>query len=135
MFYVHPKTKILCHYKPKKVNYRKIQEEEEAKTFRILGDYHQLLKFDGIWYEVKGKIIENSFYDNLYEQRGPRERLIGSFDKPRYYYIWKDFPHVKIVLKRQLSHKELKKYGIANDIKPIGKSCPVCGNLKCTLKT
>jgi hypothetical protein len=53
IFYIHPTTKLLCYQPNKKINYRKRRAEEEAKVFRILGDYHQLLKIDGIWYEVK----------------------------------------------------------------------------------
>lgn len=54
-FYVHPETKRLCVFQPK--NYKKEQKKEDAKTMVILGDYHQLLKIEGIWYEVKGKPI------------------------------------------------------------------------------
>ena len=56
-FYVHPQTGKLC-YKQKKGGRkaeRRRSDAERAKWFRILGDYHQLLKIDGVWYEVKGE--------------------------------------------------------------------------------
>ena len=57
ILYIHPTTKILCSYRGKHINYKKKHAEQDAKTMRILGDYHQLLKFDGIWHEVKGKVV------------------------------------------------------------------------------
>jgi len=59
LFYVHPDTKVLCLFIPKKIVYKKRYAEEQAKTMRILGDYHQLLKIDGIWYEVKGEPVKS----------------------------------------------------------------------------
>ena len=54
-FYIHPKTRLLCYHKRKIVNNKKLQEKEQKRTVIILGNYHQLLKLDGIWYEVKGE--------------------------------------------------------------------------------
>src|SRR5208283_1718072 len=62
IFYVHPETKILCYYKPKKVNYRKLQQKKLDKKLRILGNYHQLYKQNGIWYEVKAEPINEKFW-------------------------------------------------------------------------
>lgn len=181
IFYIHPKTKLLCYYKPKKVNYRKIQAEEEAKTLRILGDYHQLIKLDGIWYEVKGepvqsdimvvdglhyriaksiplpekidmkffgrKVVPDKFPYKIVDGKilvpvdwrwhngknvGPRDRLIDS-GKQITHWNRLNYNSVKITVCRQLNHKELKKHGLKNDVKIIGKPCRVCGNLYCTL--
>lgn len=62
VFYVHPETGLLC-FKPAKprVNYRRKYEIEEGKTMCILGDYHQLLKLNGIWYEVKGAPVQSKY--------------------------------------------------------------------------
>ena len=54
-FYRHPETKKLCYLQKHKVDYSQRQKEEEAKYMMILGDYHQLLKVAGIWFEVKGE--------------------------------------------------------------------------------
>ena len=48
-FYVHPITKLLCVSTPPRPN------RVLDRTINILGDFHQLLKLDGIWYEVKAK--------------------------------------------------------------------------------
>lgn len=52
VLYVHPETKILCY---KKHTPRK--KEKKEITIKILGDYHQLLKLNGIWYEIKAKPV------------------------------------------------------------------------------
>jgi len=175
IFYIHPTTKILCYYKPKKVDRQKLQEEEEAKNFRVLGDYHQLLKFDGIWYEVKGepnaseyieieglhyrivssvpndgpyKIVDGKilipaavgnyryYYGGRYSGEnkiGPRDRMI-SRGEDAYYWKRSNYNSVRITLYRQLNHKDLKKYGVKNDVKVVGKRCSTCGSSDCTLK-
>ena len=63
--YVHPATKLLCyHQKQKRINWKKRDEIEESKTLRILGDYHQLLKLNGIWYEVRAEKINSNVVKN-----------------------------------------------------------------------
>ena len=181
VFYVHPQTKILCYYKPKKIDYKKRMAKEEAKTFRILGNYHQLVKIKGIWHEVKGEPVESDIVviDGLHYRKvktkplpqpptmtffgrkvvpdkppykmvdgkylvpvdyrwrdenkiGPRDRLIDDNYKDS---IWRrlDYNSVKITVYRQLNHKELKKHGLKNDVKIVGKPCKVCGNINCLL--
>ena len=181
LFYIHPVTKLLCYYKPKKIDYKKRMAKEEAKTFRILGDYHQLVKIKGIWHEVKGEPIESDIVviDGLHYRKvktkplpqpptmtffgrkvvpdkppykmvdgkylvpvdyrwrdenkiGPKDRLIDDDYKDS---IWRrlDYHSVKITLYRQLNHKELKKHGLKNDVKIVGKPCKVCGNVNCLL--
>ena len=63
LLYVHPTTKVLCYYKPKRIDYKKQQAEERAKTFRILGDYHQLIKTNGIWHEIKGEPVKSEIIE------------------------------------------------------------------------
>jgi hypothetical protein len=53
IFYVHPTTHTLC-FQPQKV---RVHINKDVDTIRILGDYHQLLKIKGIWYEVKAEPI------------------------------------------------------------------------------
>ncbi len=171
-FYIHPTTKKLCRQE-----YKKQTEPKKEETFRILGNYHQFVKVDGMWYEIKGepvksKIIEidglhykptdkipeyneevptvkrivykildgkiyvptispmNRSWRNNGQKIGPKDLLIE--DKKIEYWRRKDYSSVKITLSRQLNHKDLKKYGLKNDVKPIfGKRCEVCGNLNC----
>lgn len=57
MFYVHPTTKILCYKKSTRNESKKKELEERDSKLVILGDYHQLIKVKGFWYEVKGKPV------------------------------------------------------------------------------
>lgn len=98
LFYVHPKTHILCFQpKSKKINWKERHEAEEAKTFRNLGNYHQLLKLGGIWYEVKGQPMDKSCK--------PDKRIIGHNSQD----------YVMVTYKKQLNNKELKKFNLTND--------------------
>ena len=45
---------------------------EMSKVLRVLGDYHQLIKIDGIWYEVKAKPVE----DDVIEYKGLHYRKL-----------------------------------------------------------
>jgi hypothetical protein len=188
VFYVHPKTKALCFHRPKQVNEKKRREEEQAKTMRILGDYHQLLKLKGTWFEVKAKKAESDIIeiDGLHWKKivhfippetktmkffgrnykawkvnrddpptwivvngeyyvpshgewrhsgrdiGPKDRLIDD-EEGVYYWNRHNYSSIKITLQRQLNSKELKKYGIRNDIK-IEHRCPICGGKECLQK-
>ncbi len=173
VFYIHPTTKVLCFYKKtNKENYKIRQKREEAKYFRVLGNYHQLVKIDGIWFEVKGEPVESDIVvvDGLHYKKlskipqpikhymfngsiiyspppkykiingmiltptiGPKDLMIKT-EKPTSTNYWErqNYDSIKITLCRQLNHKDLKKYGVNNDVKPIlGKICPVCGNTNC----
>lgn len=61
MFYVHPKTKVLSYKKSTRNEERKQERSEQDKKLVILGDYHQLIKVKGFWYEVKGKPVVPTF--------------------------------------------------------------------------
>ena len=63
VFYVHPETRKLCHVQKHKVDYAQRHKEEEAKYMRVLGDYHQLLKVHGIWFEVKGEVVKSNIVE------------------------------------------------------------------------
>ena len=126
--YVHPDTRILCKVeRVSRKTWCTIQQKERDKVVKILGDYHQLLKLNGIWYEVKAEVDVNTNF--IYYTRGPHEILIGDS-----LYTWysKDRKPVRITLKRQLNSKELKYHGLYNDFpeKPNTK-CKVCGGENC----
>ena len=191
--YVHPITKKLC------IN-KKVKKPEKKKEefFRVIGNYHQLVKVDGVWHEIKGepaksdivvvdglhykkvktlpvsrqtvpsvypplpqkffglKVVEEPpkykktadgefylipsaplsiHYWNKTKKIGPKDLMIN-LKKPQSYFDRyqdrQDYESVKIIYRHALSGKELKKYGLKNDVKPIfGKRCSVCGNEKC----
>lgn len=113
-FYIDPDTKLIGYIQPNgHSEYKKRQEESKAKqelTCRIIGDWHQYFKFDGLWYEIKFKFHE------------------WVSDPVTYYWKlpWKFKPDPKrpynssyhyITFKRQLSNKELKQNNLQNDIK------------------
>lgn len=125
LFWVHPQTRTLQITKgTAKYNYRKQRQQELAQKVRILGDYHQYLKVDGIWYEVKGfrRPVPQANTRYSYMEIGPRDIMIG--DKYDFY--------ITISMKRQLSSKELKALSLKNDL-PIIKKCAVCGGSNCRI--
>lgn len=165
-FYIHPTTKILCfHKRIPKSDYKKKQSELTAKTFRVLGNYHQLVKVYGTWYEVKGKPTPSDIFEykglhykyiktcNLVDDNyikidgklavpvsygryrdksiGPRECMVSGICKNFPYNFdgdSKDYHSIKLTLYRQLNSKQLKKYGLTNDLKGFEKRCEKCGN-------
>lgn len=119
VIYVNPVTKVICFHKQKKTNWTKIYREREAKTMRVLGDYHQLLKLNGIWYEVKAEkkhIV--TYYQKMYLTKifSPTDRLIPENGIAPHNYYSTD---IKIILKKELNSKELKKFGLKNDVVPV----------------
>lgn len=183
-FYVHPKTGILLHKQPHgHKSYKQQEEERKAKFMKILGDYHQLLKLDGVWYEVKGEPINTNIVevDGLHyryikestiaqrefkmgigtqvsepddagyvringrlavpyrearwegKRVGPKDCLVESAPQSGGAYYWNrpNYRSIKITVYRQLNSKQLKKYGLTNEVKTMGKPCSVCGNANC----
>lgn len=71
-FYIDPKDFTL-RYRHRKISRKKVGDDERRKHTIILGDYHQLLKIDGVWYEVKGKKKER---DDVIEHNGLHYREV-----------------------------------------------------------
>jgi hypothetical protein len=102
IFYVHPVSKTICIYTPPtRKSYQKKQQEARDARCRILGNYNQLYKLNGIWYQIKAGIISNP--TNL----KPHDIILET--------IINFPPSFKIILKRQLNRAELKKHGLKND--------------------
>jgi len=81
VFYVHPETKKLCYLEKKVVDYKKKQAEEQSKYMRVLGDYHQLLKVKGVWFEVKAEPIPSNVVEvNGLHYRYVKENAIEKHD-------------------------------------------------------
>lgn len=121
ILYVHPVSKTLCFQKAESKAAQKARwEDARAKNMVILGDYHQLLKLDGIWYEVwadpDGKHVKSHF--------GPHTPLLYSKKESDKFFssVWFIrqsnwlYPRPKIN-KRQLSKEQLKQFNLQNDIK------------------
>jgi hypothetical protein len=113
LLYVHPVTKLLCCRRREKGKKRRKLERQGKITWWILGDYHQLLKINGIWYEAWAKPMD---YGRDYI--GPRDPLLDdTLMTPKqkqntWLYYYKLRPRI---YKRQLNHKELKRFGLTND--------------------
>lgn len=125
-FYVDPRTRQLAVFKPRQnQDYMTRYRAERRARMRVIGDYHQIYKQNGIWYEVKGKPVETSptAYD---DRKGPHDILLE--DAPWNNYNEK-LPFIKIIIRRQLNSKELARHGVKNDVTgmPVGKKCPKCG--------
>jgi hypothetical protein len=89
-FYVHPETGIL-HQATKRAKYRGCWPKQDD-LYQIEGD-HYCEKMNGIWYDVGiRRRVENPFW---------------TYQRDRYSWTYE--------YKRQLSGKELRRYGLQND--------------------
>lgn len=75
LFYVHPVNQKLC-----RVEKKKQQNPEKPKTLIVLGNYHQLLKVKGVWYEVRGEKKDKN--SDIIEKNGLKYRIIPDKDLP-----------------------------------------------------
>ncbi len=111
IIYVHPTTKLICvHRPPSRESWKKKEQENLDKKLRLLGDFHQLYKQNGIWYEVKAEPIPRNRTGNTIgwgEVLKPKDVILET--KLGF------MPSFKIILKRQLNKKELKKYNLINN--------------------
>jgi hypothetical protein len=116
--YVDPTTKIVsvCVHPSKKNTWQLSRKQHFDSKCRILGDYHQLCKIDGIWYEIKGEIVPSYALRWAFDHNIDRKKSTDILTEPSSNWQNKDIkiPHVKIVLKRQLSAKELKNHNLKN---------------------
>jgi hypothetical protein len=113
IIYVHPKSRCVMVHRPRtQKSYAKLQREERDKTVRILGDYYQITKIDGIWYFIRGEPQPEWTSNWRLERKAPREPLLEKNSE------WQNKntrnPFVKIIQKRQLNGKELKIFGLTN---------------------
>lgn len=157
VYYIHPKTKLLCFQKEKRTNYAKIQREKEAKVRRVIGKNHELQKVNGIWHEYKYELVKSDVIeiDGLHYQKVPvtisefdlKCKGLKNLDKYKIqdgcylvpfatspWYRSSSQPKHKTIINRQLSKNQLKKYGLRND-NLIGLShnkCPKCGGYDCS---
>jgi len=127
VLYLDPTSLTLEMLPHKPFDFNKQYKEEKAKTFRIIGPYHQLQKINGIWYEVK---IEKTseVLDNIkpFDEIDFKQKWITF--QPKYQYsldlqkklkdagIHNYYKTFKIgVTKHQLNRSELKKYNLTNN--------------------
>lgn len=112
LYYINPETKILC-YRPKigKRQYKKLWEEKQSKDLIILGEYYQLVKFNGIWYEAWLEFIR----EDRKKYIKPYESLAGYIEYKSYNITNMSGVYCGKLYKKQLSKKSLKKFGVNND--------------------
>lgn len=121
VLYVNPKNRCLAIFRHKPFDFAKKRKAERDEVMRILGDYHQLNKVEGIWYEVKAEISSTGWL-----RRRTTDILLGD---DQGYSIYTKVPYIRITLKRQLSHDELKKFGLKNTVAEMSARCPKCGGV------
>lgn len=117
-FYVDPQSrKLKVFVPPTRKSWQKAAQERFDGQCKILGDYHQLVKLNGIWYEIKAEVLPGEYpWWTTLQRKGPRDLLTDKKSYLQYSSHPSDkLPFVKIVLKRQLSGKALKQHGIQND--------------------
>ena len=123
VYYVNPKNKVLCYAKRRSYDFSSKYANERAKWIRILDDYHQLLKLDGVWYEVKGETYPVN--SPSYRWTSPDQPMLENGRR-------KLFTGIKILLKKQLDSNELHANRLQNDTYPAVKPpCRICGAKKC----
>jgi hypothetical protein len=130
LFYVHPETKLLCFQpKSKKINWKEKYVAEQAKTMRIIGDYWQLVKLGGIWYEIKGIPLDKHCNPDkpMLREFDPQKRV----DATELIY---SYGYIKIIYKKQLNSKQLKKYNLTNDFIYSTVKCKICGGINCLIQ-
>jgi len=130
--YVHPTTKILCAFTPQSKPSRLTQaKRHNAQYMKVMGKLHQLLKIDGIWYEVKAKPSSHLIYESWYRDRVDDDPLIDIDELLPTGYSYRPARPVTIISKKELSHKELKKHGLTNNPYSDGPHCKKCGGYHC----
>lgn len=77
MFYIHPTTQRLC-----RVEKKKEETVNKPEKIKILGNYHQLVKVKGFWYEVKGEPKDENKSANIIEKNGLHYQVIPEKDLP-----------------------------------------------------
>lgn len=114
--YVHPKTKIISYKNRKRgIGYIQKQAKERAKVFRIIGDYEQLSKVNGIWYKVTiAPTYEKSQYKYVDGKYVTMPSITMQTRKRIPYDTFGYKEHGKVT-RKQLSKDELKQYGVTND--------------------
>lgn len=109
-YYVDPCSYKLCIFRPRKVVYKR-----EDDNVRVIGEYHQYNRVNGIWYEVKAEVVDNKEGNNvgyMYSCKGPKDNLMESSN--RYDNEYSNKPYVRVIMKRQLSREELRDNGLRN---------------------
>ena len=107
LLYIHPESELLMLHKPSK-----IKRVKKPETMRVLGDYHQLLKIKGIWFEVRAKencptiLVTKVTKKDL----GAKDRLISQEGEN----LIPITQSLSVIFKKQLSKEELKKYNLIN---------------------
>jgi hypothetical protein len=121
LFYIHPITKKMecLERKISRKNGRYKRDEESPTQFRRIGPGHQLIKLEGIWYEVtfqikKYKLLGYDFRKhcpiNIKRSKEEIEKLLmKKYNKD----IW--FSTYENVKFKQLNTKELRKNKLKND--------------------
>jgi hypothetical protein len=111
--YLDPNTKKIAFAEPlKKKSWKKAEAEKIAQRCIFLGDYHQLCKIDGIWYEIHlNPSVNVTIYDYSLKKL-VYKTAITEKGKPYTDIDWK-----KGLLKsmKQLDSKTLRKYNLKND--------------------
>ena len=107
-FYVHPETGLLREIKPvSRRDWQRAQREKRQQTFRWLDDRFALKQINGIWFACQFRAIppDGPFkaYDHALGQMVGRGGLVR-----------RDGVYLHCIAKRQLSRRELRRFGLFN---------------------
>jgi hypothetical protein len=108
LFYVHPESGLLCAALQK--SWKALRAERRAtraENFRWLDDHLALKQIGGIWFACQFRVVsdEGPFkaYDHALGQHVGRGGLLRREDQ-----------YLHCIIKRQLSRRELRRYGLRN---------------------
>ena len=105
-YYVDPTTKLIQRVLHKRPEWKNRHKKTQNSNLVVLGNYHQLNKINGIWYESKAEVLTDiKWTDSIC--KNPFDNLATGTDS------W-DAPKVKIY-RRQLNSKELRKHNLKNN--------------------
>lgn len=116
-FYMNPVTRVVCHKpKTKTPSWRERELDKQRENFRFISKGVQLLRIDGVWYEVKFQVATTKFKyvysTRKYEYVTLTEQEIDKlYTKPLDYTNRGSYRNIS---KRQLGYKELKKHNLKN---------------------
>ncbi len=127
LFFVHPETGVLEVIPRKSRSYWKSQEPKEPETLRWLNNSLALQNIRGLWYEchyVRPDGVKVVVYDHALERFLRREELTRH--RSRY---------LLCIRKRQLSRKELREFGLQNQVSTFDGAQSSVGRTAGRLKT
>ena len=120
LFYVHPETGLLHRIDPTSRNeWRKARGEKQREALHWLNDHFALKQINRIWFTCQFKEVPLQGPFKAYDHA--REQTVGLGGLVR-----REKVYLHCIAKRQLSRRELRRYGLRNAAAVAGTRSSVC---------